>query len=191
MRLFCLIVIFFASYDFASAISRESLPEVFRKLYPEYTLNKYQNDKWTFKKEDAELKLKIIDFKRSKNSYAYFSKDHARNILITRALIDDLANSEELAFLLAHEMSHLDLGHYCLPNFSSYVFSKEQERKISEHLQSLELLADSSALDLLKKSGFNSEKGLALLEKKFNADRESFFKRHPNLKTRISSGLTS
>lgn len=185
MRIFCLITLLLSSSDFAFAISSESLPQVFTKLYPEYTLNSYETDKWIFKSVDCKLKLKIIDAKSLRNSYAYLSKNRVRNILVTRELLNELENIEELAFLLAHEMSHLDFEHYALPNFSAYVFSEEQKKKISEHLQNLELQADNMARYVVKKSGFDLEKSLSLLEKKFKNEL-GFFEQHPQPEFRIS-----
>lgn len=151
---FSLFLLLFIASDSAFANTKISPPQILIKLYPEFRLENFKENEWTFQGKNKTLKLKIIDSEKSKNAFAYTSKSGKQQILITKQLFNTLSADHELAFVIAHEMSHLKLKHYALPNFSSYVLSEQQKRKISEHLQNQELLADNMAVETLKSAGY-------------------------------------
>ncbi len=87
----------------------------------------------------------------------------SEHIILTRGLVQIIENQDELAFVVAHELGHLKLGHLVQ---NSNALPALAERTVSHRqLIERELDADKFAVDLLMKSGFNPGSGLKLLGK--------------------------
>lgn len=83
------------------------------------------------------------------NPAAFMVKD---TIIISSGLLDALGSDDELAFVLAHELSHATLGHHssALTGRSGY-----SAREFITSATQNEIEADQSALAMLSSSGFN------------------------------------
>ena len=103
------------------------------------------------------------------------------------------SNDDALAFVLAHEMSHLILGHGqrqlndATSYFSDSVFSYSKAMKNS---RTMEYMADAEALILLYKAGYSPQKALdALYILDAIPNVNSAFSSHPVTKKRIQSAM--
>jgi predicted Zn-dependent protease len=74
-----------------------------------------------------------------------FARATQKQVVITTAMLDAFRNTSEVAFVLAHELSHLILEH---SNATDYAAEYE---------------ADRLAISMLKASGYNSCSGVSLL----------------------------
>ncbi len=115
-------------------------------------------------------------------------------VCIYTPLYDSLeSNDDALAFVLAHEMSHLILGHGqrqlndATSYFSDSVFSYSKAMKNS---RTMEYMADAEALILLYKAGYSPQKALdALYILDAIPNVNSAFSSHPVTKKRIQSAM--
>jgi hypothetical protein len=114
-------------------------------------------------------------------------------VMLYAGLLDHLTNDDELAFVIAHELSHISLGHLYAPTnfliqyfqgtevFSPMVSNFYRMSQIDEHG------ADLLAAQLLGKAGFNASAGLAFLAKaqELNPPPANLrFSTHPEHETR-------
>lgn len=91
----------------------------------------------------------------SVNAYSLASQSKFTYVYVTKGLIRFAANDDQLASVLAHEISHILLGHHIARQKSTGSgFNQEQE-----------LAADKHSIKLLKKAGFNSGESIKLLER--------------------------
>jgi predicted Zn-dependent protease len=80
---------------------------------------------------------------------AFLSLQHNR-IRITSGMLDVVQHEDELAFIVAHELAHVDLGHG--PSFLSGQRMKEWD-------------ADMRAVELLVAAGYDADAGVRLLNR--------------------------
>jgi len=113
-------------------------------------------------------------------------------ICIYTALYDSLStNDDALAFVIAHEMSHLILGHGqrkldAVSNFnaSHYTYNKSS--------RTMEYMADAEAMILLYKAGYSPEKAmdaLYMLDAIPNINSMFYSSTHPHTAKRIESAI--
>ncbi|MBL1419774.1 MAG: M48 family metallopeptidase [Alphaproteobacteria bacterium] len=91
----------------------------------------------------------------SVNAYSLSSKSHLAYVYVTRGLVEFIANDDQLAAVLAHEIAHIALGHHL----------KRQASSGNQFNQSQELEADQHSIKLLKKSNFKLAETIKLLER--------------------------
>ena len=93
------------------------------------------------------------------NSAAFMVNDR---VFISCGLLDTLRSEDELAFVLAHELSHASLGHQssALTGRSNYNTAELIIRATQN-----EIAADRSALTMISNSGFNRLAPRKLLER--------------------------
>ena len=86
-------------------------------------------------------------------------------ILLSRGMILSLRSESELAFVLAHEMAHQDLGHTRRPDLNSEGISDNTPDSYTSHLhKELEFEADAYAAALLSRAAYSpSEASHAIL----------------------------
>ena len=87
------------------------------------------------------------------------------NIVVSSGLLDMLDSRDELAFVLAHELAHFQLGHirHALTGGSA-------EPQTSPNLLQRELDADSRARTMLRGAGFDERAGKELLKRILRAN---------------------
>ena len=111
-------------------------------------------------------------------------------IILSRALLDYLSDRAELAFVLAHEMSHIRQDHF--PLFPPFLLTASQLKRINDIHKSWELEADREALSLLEARRMNLEAPVRVLrrleaaEAKESAGR-SVVESHPQMSERIAA----
>lgn len=88
------------------------------------------------------------------NAYSLSSNSHLAYVYVTRGLVEFIANDDQLAAVLAHEIAHIALGHHL----------KRQKSSGSQFNQSQELEADRHSIKLLKKANFKLAESVKLLE---------------------------
>lgn len=91
----------------------------------------------------------------SVNAYSLGSNSSFSYVYVTKGLIKFVQNDDQLAAVLAHEISHIILGHHLARTKSSG--SKFNQRQ--------ELEADRYSIRLLKKAGFKVQQSIKLLER--------------------------
>lgn len=91
----------------------------------------------------------------SVNAYSLGSNSSFSFIYVTKGLVKFVQNDDQLAAVLAHEISHIILGHHLARIKSSG--SKFNQRQ--------ELEADRYSIKLLKKAGFKVQQSIKLLER--------------------------
>lgn len=121
-------------------------------------------------------------------------------VYFTTGLIDVLKNEDELAFVIAHEMSHVDKRHCIRPAQLAMAASKygEETGKLAlELIRSLtisfnqydEYEADWTAAEWVKKAGYDPIKGMEVFRRwaKFEhpSDTEKMFRTHPFSQERL------
>lgn len=90
----------------------------------------------------------------SVNAYSLGSNSSFAYVYVTKGLIDFVQNDDQLAAILAHEISHIILGHYFASTKSSG----------SQFNQTKELEADRYSIKLLKNAGFKLQQFNIFLE---------------------------
>lgn len=81
-------------------------------------------------------------------------------IFLTSSLLEMISSSSELAFVLAHEVAHLKYDRQGI-----HMFLAEKGANQQEKLLNIELKADFEALNMLKKSGFDTSAGSVFLKR--------------------------
>ncbi|HMO01895.1 MAG TPA: M48 family metallopeptidase [Oligoflexia bacterium] len=106
-------------------------------------------------------------------------------IIISRGLVSIINNEAELAFIIAHEMAHEQLGHFEL------LAKNIQRRALLSDRSELELEADKYALDIITLANYDPRAALSALKVVYGASlieegefKESIFK-YPRLEERI------
>jgi hypothetical protein len=88
------------------------------------------------------------------------------SMLMYSGLLERISDDQELAFVMAHELSHVALGHLYVP--SSYFLKLSKDSGLTtlyRSSQADELSADLHAAQLLARAGFNPSAGLSFLLK--------------------------
>jgi Zn-dependent protease with chaperone function len=110
-------------------------------------------------------------------------------IILTSGLMERLQSDTQLAFVLAHEMAHIRMGHFA-PQLPPMLFTKEQLEHIATVHAGWELQADQAALHELLASGFDVADVSALLAQLagFEAHaHEALPASHPPMEQRIAA----
>lgn len=109
-------------------------------------------------------------------------------VVLTRGLLEQLRSRSELAFVLAHEISHVMHGHFpgALP---AALMTPAQRSHIAAVHKEWEYSADADALERLRQSGFDPNGALAVLARlsRFEEEDEPAARRHPELDQRLSA----
>ena len=111
-----------------------------------------------------EPKIEVVS-QHTPNAYAIGPS----TIVISTALLDFLEGESELAFVLAHELAHLILGH----THKNLAGNRELRSSPWVRYLKAELAADNLALQLLKKGHYSGAPGLAVLKRLANFGAES------------------
>ena len=156
-----------------TTITEKEIAEVFLELYPNY-IKASSNKQLLFKDLSQEKPIVEIEIIReeSANAFAVVENQSFSRILLTSALIKQIILKEQLAFILAHEMGHVVLGH-SRPNLSNALLSDKQVAMIKEIEKKHELLADKHAIESLKKAGINNKAATSILKELHTCNRES------------------
>lgn len=114
------------------------------------------------------------------NAYSLSSQSVFAYVYVTNGLITFVNNDDQLAAVLAHEISHIILGHHLA----------RQKNSSSQFNQKQELEADEYSIKLLANAGFNTTEVIKLLQRLdiFQAN-QSFTNRqdYPSNKARINA----
>lgn len=116
-------------------------------------------------------------------------------IVLSTGLLSAVGSTDELAFVLAHEMGHVAL-HHSRPNYKAQLAFTGQRNSVHA-LISHEVEADRFAVRLLMQSGYEPRAGLELLtrlQRVFARQGSSALRSYPSLDTRIAAldiGLSS
>lgn len=138
------------------------------------------------------ITLTILDDPRP-NAYAIdsaHSASGASELFLTKGLLELMTSRAALAFVIAHEMAHLELDHFA-PDFSLLVLTASQEQRVRRIHEDWELTADRRAAQILRKTGFDNREAidfLRLLGSCGNPDvHENVLQAHPAIEDRIQS----
>jgi len=93
----------------------------------------------------------------------------------SKGLVLSLSSESELAFVLAHELAHIELGH----------FTKNLEQVSAERRRMMEFEADSHALSILASAGYNSNAARLVLSRTRGFYEDSKF--YPGVEERIEN----
>jgi predicted Zn-dependent protease len=108
-------------------------------------------------------------------------------IFLTEGLLRELQSEDELAFVLAHEMEHLDRNHFS-PDLTAAMLTEAQLSHIQAVQQDWELEADQRALQTLARARFRTSAATTVLKRlsqlAVGAPAPSI-RRHPHLGARI------
>lgn len=184
-------------------IGRESSGQMIQK----YTLASENDPRW---KRVRVMVNRLASYRNRKSIYytPYLIQDSTINafshaggfVYFTTGLIDALQNEDELAFVIGHEMSHIDKRHCIRPiqlMMAASKYGEETGKLALEIFRSLtisfnqydEYEADWAAAEWIKKAGYNPEKGMdvfrrwAKMEKP--SETEKMFRTHPFSKERL------
>jgi hypothetical protein len=96
------------------------------------------------------------------NSSGLNAWSDGRQVVVTTAMMEQTANDDELAFIIAHEMAHNILGHASshtesLGLFGLLGFGSSQVKR-------MEMDADSYAVPLMSAAGYSADAGITFLE---------------------------
>ena len=150
-----------------STLSEETLPVDFYNLY--------RITERLIRANNLEYINWRIAVRKTEEPNAYAA--NVNSITIHTALYDTFYNNEDaLAFILAHEMSHLILGHDAqrgeimtkMANVERYFDSKKLtykalRMKYMKEIRDMEYMADTEAITLITKAGFSPQKALSAL----------------------------
>ncbi len=188
----------------------KDLASVFERLYPEFiavddvqclrlSRLKYGNETdhhstWiAFESTKAvqRVTLRIVDDSQP-NAVAVPTDekgDEHATIHLSSGLIQQLENSSQLSFVLAHEMAHISNSHFA-PHLPGLLFTPEQLEHINFIHQRWEFEADEQAFLKMRDAGFSKEQALRLLSSlsDFENQRSEIAQRkHPAIGKRIAA----
>ncbi len=135
------------------------------------------------------IQLELLDDSKP-NAFAipsYRSQSGTPRIILTSGLNSLLINKSELAFVIAHEISHLREDHFS-PDLPAITLTSSQLRKIVQVHQSWEMSADRSAVEMLHRRGLDARAGLHLLGRLHEFESESehtLGRNHPSISERL------
>ncbi len=114
-------------------------------------------------------------------------------ICIYTALYDSLTtNDDALAFVIAHEMSHLILGHGQRKMDAVYNLNAVEHYTLYKSSRTMEYMADAEAMILLYKAGYSPERAmdaLYMLDAIPNINSVFYSSTHPHTAKRIESAI--
>lgn len=91
----------------------------------------------------------------SVNAYSLSSNSRFAYVYVTRGLTEFIANEDQMAAVIAHEIAHIILRHHL----------KRQKSSSSQFNQAQELEADRHSIPLLQKAGYKVIESVKLLER--------------------------
>jgi Peptidase family M48 len=102
-------------------------------------------------------KIASIEIQDSKEALAFSGEDKLAlsGVILSSSFLSQIKSPEELAFVLAHEMAHIELGHLTSSINLAFLTNKQREHIVAVH-HKWELTADTFALNLLNKQGFKT-----------------------------------
>lgn len=109
-------------------------------------------------------------------------------IVLSTGLLAMLENESELAFVVAHELAHLEHDHFS-PQLPVAMLTSRQLAQIALTHQRWELQADADAVALLRTAGFDPKAAVSLLGRLEQAEAnssQSFVRHHPAMHERIA-----
>lgn len=138
-------------------------------------------------KNSRRLQFSLIDITQA-NAYALPASDSAEaEIVLTSGLLEEIQTDSELAFVLAHELAHIEDSHFPL-QAPTLLLNSKQIAHIQNVHQSWELLADRKAVAILEQSGFHSLEAIALLrrlERHSPQNEPRLLQAHPGIEVRL------
>ncbi len=126
------------------------------------------------------------------NAYALPSNDERLlppTVVVSSGLLALIQDDSELAFVIAHEMTHLRENHFAPPLPFAMLTARQLEEIENIH-HSWEYKADSSAIELMRTRGMNAIHAIHLLERLLMVDseqKEAALRQHPSIRSRIIS----
>jgi len=207
---------FLAFLSLATAVSaaetehktgHSQLAHVFLRLYPNYTQVEASHCLCQTVKETPSISASPLCFKADSSSrirLVLHKKDRLNAISLTicpetkkigeiviySELLEQLVSPSEIAFVIAHEMAHLDAGHV-LPPLGPTVLSHSQMEEIASIRRRWEHEADIRALDKIVDAGYSAKAPEDLLRRIDTANyplksaEYSNFYQHPDSPARL------
>lgn len=143
-------------------------------------LNKITNKLVSSNRLNAKTITPILLKSKTVNAYSLGSQSHFAYVYVTRGLVNFVKNDSQLASVLAHEISHIQLGHHLA----------RQKNSGSKFNKAQEIAADKYSVKLLKNAGYDAQQAIALLKRlEILQSRQSFInqKDYPSNHQRIRS----
>lgn len=193
-----------------SHLSNLYLSTTFLKLYPQYTLvsdqsclrdqnvsleffehrtGELQPSSITTNQDPQTIDI-IIQEQSAPNAYALPMNEGSQTpaqIILNQGLLESIRDESELAFVLAHEISHIRHNHF-QTHLPELLLTVSQIRHIDSVHRAWELAADQEAIADLKNSGFNILASISVLERfcSFqNSTERKSISHHPAMIERI------
>jgi hypothetical protein len=193
-------------------ILKQALVKTFILLYPNYSLSFYDscpiapttsgqlNENEAIAFYSVSARIPTIEIKLIKdvelNAYTKFSNYYPQRqaqIYLTDALLKEFSFASEIAFVLAHEMEHLERN-LIVPDLDGFMLSTKQLERLKSIHEDWEYQADSAAIKKVLASGLNGKNAVSFLEKLTrrlhkhqHADEHKFLTMHPSLDLRIEA----
>lgn len=169
-----------------------AIANTFGRLFPEYALHEQTSaDTLTFVSNSSpaqSVELRVTA-DSSANAWAILEDRNQRShasISISLRLLQRLQNHSELAFILAHEMSHVLARHKAVP-LGFLVLSRKQEEHIAAVHRDWEMFADRQAALLIHNAGYRAEDAALLLRRMEPFEKRAKLPSHPSIEQRISA----
>ena len=140
-------------------------------------------------------RLHSVDLKGEPGCGGHLSLSHSsrlnawadgKHIIVSTGMTKFARSKDELAFVIAHEMAHNILGHAHGRKDAQGLFGKRNSRS-----KSVEIDADSYAVQLMTKGGYQPAAGVAFLQHSRKHLWWAFSLSHPGFGRRIHSVLTA
>lgn len=135
---------------------------------------------------DQPLEVVILE-QPQPNAYIARNQNENVHLFLTSGLLNLLQTESELAFVLAHEIAHLQNDHFS-PHIPSLILTPEQLIHISLVHEDWEFVADRQALETLRAANYHPAESITLLErlaKIVPQAPEAFTHHHPAIQNRI------
>jgi hypothetical protein len=144
----------------------EQIRETLQKLVESDPLNRSQSsdNSCSFsptRHSDYDLSFEI---RQSSEPNALALRQHGGLIVLTSSLLNTITSPSELAFVLAHELAHLQHEHIPAPPVN-LILTNEQEKHIDSIRRKWEIQADQEATRMLISAGYNPTHGAQLLKR--------------------------
>lgn len=170
------------------------------KLFPEYEVAKYNQQEIVFTlpptrlaaQSPKQLQISFLDNGKA-NAFATPPTNVGAKIILTSGLMTQLSSCEELAFVLAHEMSHINNDHFA-PDISALILPQSLIEKMVRIHHDWELIADKDAAERLQAKGIDNHYALSLLGKLSKLEeqtRPAWIHWHPDISERTRNLQTA
>jgi hypothetical protein len=168
------------------------IKNTFLRLYPNYNLSAETTTnvlKFTSFSATAQSIDLRVSSENETNAWAVIDDLNQKpraSITVSTRLLNQLRNRSELAFVIAHEMSHVLARHKPMP-MGFLVLSKKQEERIAAVHRNWEMFADRQASLLLHSAGYNVRQASSLLRRIEHFEKKSAKPNHPSIQQRITA----